>query len=200
MNYNFNAQPQPLTNTNNQPMNNQQQINNQVHSSNLDFYHDFHIATRFGVSFTLVSEDKKGKDGVAYKRYSVMIKIIPPGNEPMTYDSQNAFTMKTSIEQVAALSGALLAAYYGRPVNFTIFTDSSKSNYVQEQSQKIFYVSNIDRQSNQIADKISVGGMLKINGQNKVSTGVTLSIYDAYAWHKMLDKFIDKAMEVVFTK
>lgn len=193
--YNFNQTTQQ-TNNIQQNQNNIQQNN----KGNLKFHHDFHIATRFGVSFTLVSESKVGKDGVEYKKYSVMIKIIPPGNEPMTYDSQNAFTMKTSIEQIAALSGALLAAYYGRPVNFTIFTDSSKSNFTQESSQKMFYVSNIDRQSNQVTDKINVGGMLKINGNNKVSTGVTLSIYDAYAWHKMLDKFIDEAMNVVFTK
>ena len=179
---------------------NNQQYQNQVQNDNkseLKFYHEFSIAQKFGVIFTFVSQDKVGKDGVPYTSYGVLIKVIPSGNEPMTYDSANAFTLKTSLEQVATLSGALLSIYYGQPVEFTIFTDSSKSQYANENVKKQFRVTNIDPNTKQMAsDRFYVAGYISNN--KDIKAGMALSRFDAYAWHKMLDEFVKKAMEIIF--
>ena len=170
------------------------QFNQSRYPGNLTFYNEFTLATKFGIVMMLVSENKVGSDGVHYKKWGVMIKIIPAGNEPMTYDTNNAFTMKTSIDKVAALSGALLAAYYGRPVKYSIFTDSSKNQYANTQSKKSLTVSNVDENGN-IVDGVFVSGF--DSSKQGIKSSVKLTVFDAYGWHRVIEEFVSKAMEYI---
>jgi len=175
-----------------------------MQTSQLQFYYDFSIASKFGIVLTLVSEDKIGSDGKAYKKWGVLLKFLPSDpNQQMKYDTDRAFTMKTSIENLAAFSGALLAAYKGEPVKFSIFTDSSKSVVSSQQEvMKVFTITNIDPKTQKVnPDKIYVGAYKsdKTTGI-KDGDGMYIDRFTAYGWHKVLEKFLDVVIYSIVQK
>ena len=149
------------------------------------------ILTKFGIIFDLFKEVKKSQDGQNYVQYSVMIKIIP-GKNVGEYDNSKALTMKTRLEDVFGLSGALLAASYGQQVSYSIITDSSKNVYSDTSAQKMIYVKS-DK------GKIMLGASCKFSDGTKITDGVSLDRFKAYGIAKSIDEFCKACFNYIFT-
>jgi len=171
--------------------NNQQQ----QQQSGLKNYITISYASRFGMILTLVSEDKVGQDGRKYKKFSVMVKIIPHSDQPMMYDVEKSFTLKTSVQNIAALAGALLDFYNrGNITEYAIFTDSSKS-ITGGQSKKSISVQRIHDENS-----IALSCHEKREDGSVVGTGVKLNRYDAFGLYKLLDSFVNECLKIIITE
>lgn len=163
------------------------------------FNHNFSGYNALGIS--LVKDNDPNKKSYA-NEFFMFISITPgvktdQNASGRTYDNSNKITMKVNPEQMLGLANAIemLSNGYSQIVgNFVIFTDSSKSQFSDNQnnSQKSLRIQ--EGQDQKGERKVSI---LFINGQNKQTFSESPMMFKAIG---QIIKFVaEKCLELEFS-
>jgi len=190
---------------NNEILGNTNPQNNTTQNENITPVLNLMIPLKFGIILSLARDRRKN-----YNPYFIFVTILPDDpNKPFSYDVNRKITLKTNLHSLQALLGALYDIYRGKQnVEYYIFTDTSRAGFAVNQGNyiKTFGVSNkIVVKTNQGNTPIYPNAVLSARMMDNLSKQVLSSAnmkitpYDAYSIAKSIEKFIDKAYEIVLT-